>query len=558
MRKKLLSLLCVGAMTAGACLGFVGCGDDETDNREKLIIWVSETSGVATKTTAQVKEFFDANEVSEYNNYNVIVRGITESEAATTMVSDIRSGADVYCFAQDQMGRLLEANALAALSTNQAAWVASNNDASSVTASIASGNTYCYPLTSDNTYFMYYDTRVINAEHIGDLASIVADCKAAGKNFSFELGGSAWYTASFFFGAGCTSSWTLNTETKKWTAADNFNSANGLIALEGMQILTTSGVWADSSKASDFTAATPSAVVISGTWDSKTAKLALSEGKLDPDDPDLDSNPNYGKYLGVAKLPSYTVGEGTYQLKGFTGYKLMGVKPQSDPIKASLCHELAKYLSGEKCQLDRFKDFGWGPSNKAAQANEAVQADPILKAVGEASAVGVPQGQIHGGWWDFAKLLGQRSKEWAGHDVKTEKGRQEILDEYTKDLNKYENMTDEDMEAFGVIGSIASLVNTDLPLAAGQTSWSNWGADLAMTKSADGLTWTSPAIVLAAGDEFKVRQGQSWSVQFSTESGDNYKITADNAGTYQIQLVLTKKANGDIETGVVSLIPAQA
>lgn len=554
-------------MVAGALTGVVACG--EKDTREEIVVWVSETKGVATMTESQAKAFFAQEGLpAEYQNYKVKVRGMTESESATQMVADVKTGADIYCFAQDQMGRLIEANALSKLPDSNAQWMTENNDAGSVLASKLGNDAYCYPITSDNTYFMYYDTRVVDESHIGDLGQIVADCEAAGKKFSFELGGSAWYTASFFFGAGCTSTWTLNAETKKWKAADNFNSDNGKIALEGMQILTRSSCWLDSSKASDFTAATPSAVVISGTWDSGTAKDALAkvgdDGKVIMTED--GKAPKYpGEYLGVAKLPSYTVGGQTYALKGFSGFKLMGVKPQTSPIKAKLCHDLAQYLSGEKCQLDRFGEFGWGPSNKAAQQNENVLKDPILAAVAQASAVGIPQGQIHGGWWDFAKLLGSRSKEYKvdGVDVAaTAEGRQKILAAYSADLAKYENMTDEDMNAFGVIGSIASLAGTKLPLAAGQTAWSNWGADLAMTVSADGLTWTSPAIVLAEGDAFQCRQGQAWSVQFGAIGDDgnstksDFTITADNAGTYKIQLVLTKNDKGEIQSGKVSLIAA--
>ncbi|MGN1066302.1 MAG: hypothetical protein ACI4QH_00675, partial [Candidatus Fimimonas sp.] len=116
--------------------------------------------------------------------------------------------------------------------------------------------------------------------------------------------------------------------------------------------------------------------------------------------------------------------------------------------------------------------------------------------------------------------------------------------------------------AFGIIGSIASLKDTTENLAAGKTKWSDWGADLKMIKSEDGTTWTSVVpVVLAAGDQFQCRQGQSWSVQFGAVGEDGYStksnfvITEENAGTYTIKLVLELNANGNIVHGTVSLVP---
>lgn len=537
MKKKLIALLVVVVLVFSAVFVLAAC-----NNNKKITVWVSEKEGVKTLTEQQIAAFIEAH--PDYSGWDIAVQGMTEGDAAGQMVSDVKSGADIFCFAQDQLGRLYDANALSKLGKAGKDAVALN-DAGAVNAVSISGDMYAYPITSDNTYFMYYNKEIIDASHVGSLNAIVQDCIDAGYNISYEVGGSAWYTASFFFGAGATSSWTLDGKTKKWTAADTFNSDKGLIALEGMQIMTRSGAWVNSSKASDLGAATPSAVVVSGTWDAEDAQKAL------------------GDKLGVAKLPSYTVGGTDYQLKSYMGYKLMGVKNHSDSKVHAFCHELAMYLSGKDCQNGRFKKFNWGPSNKELQASTAVAANAILKAVADQAQYSVVQGQIHGGWWDFAKLLGSRSEKWDDRDVTTTAGRQAILDAYTVDLQKYEQMTDEDMNAFGVIGSIASLTGVTENLAAGQTAWANWGADLAMVEDPAG-TWISKvAVVLAGGDEFQVRQGQAWSVQFGAVGDDgnstknNFKITAENAGTYKIKLVLTKNDKGEIVSGVVSLVPAE-
>lgn len=537
-KKKLLATIVAGTMVMGSLAALVGCGQ----KGEAVTVWVSETEGVKTLTEQQITTFFTDNKEFK-GKYKVTVEGISEGEAATQMVTDVATGADIFCYAQDQMGRLIEAKALSALGSTSAKFVQDNNDAGSVRAATVGTTVYSYPLTSDNGYFMYYDKSVVKESSLDDLALIVKDCEDASKNFSFAIEDSAWYTASFFFGVGCTSSWTYDNKTNKWKAADNFSDeTKGLIALKGTQILTNSSAYVDSSKASDFGAATPSAVVVSGTWDAEEAAKQL------------------GTNLGVAKLPKFTVDGKSYQLGSYSGYKLMGVKPQTDAGKAEFCHKLAQYLTGKDCQQARLEKLSWGPSNKEAAASNAAQENAALKGLAAQSPYATPQGQIHGGWWDFAKLLGKTKG-------KTEDELKDMLTQYKADLEKYEQMSEEEMVAFTIIGKIASLAGVSENMA-GDKTWGgtsaewHWDADLKMTKSTvDGKeVWKSAVkVTLAEGDEFKVRQGQSWTTAFGAvgddgySTGDNFTITAENAGTKYIVLTLTLDKDGKIEHGKVTL-----
>jgi len=132
-----------------------------------------------------------------------------------------------------------------------------------------------------------------------------------------------------------------------------------------------------------------------------------------------------GDNMGVADLPSFEVDGKEYHLGSFNGCKLMGVKPQVDAVKAAALHQLAQYLTGEQCQLERFEALSWGPANLNAQASEAVQANPGLVALNAQAPYSVPQGQIHGSWWDIAKVIGDDIK--AATD---EAGLQAALDNY--------------------------------------------------------------------------------------------------------------------------------
>ena len=93
-------------------------------------------------------------------------------------------------------------------------------------------------------------------------------------------------------------------------------------------------------------------------------------------------------------------------MSGFGGFKLLGVKPQTDTNKAIVCMELAKYLSSAEVQLARYQEVGWGPSNLEAQSDEAVKSDEALSALAEQLAYTIPQGQYPNEYWDLATSLG--------------------------------------------------------------------------------------------------------------------------------------------------------
>ena len=114
-----------------------------------------------------------------------------------------------------------------------------------------------------------------------------------------------------------------------------------------------------------------------------------------------------------------------YHLGSFNGCKLLGVKPQVDAYKLAALHQLARYLTGEQGQMERFEALSWGPSNLVAQSSDAVQANPALAALIAQSPYSVPQGQIHGSWWDIAKAIGDDVK-----NATDEAGLQQALDNY--------------------------------------------------------------------------------------------------------------------------------
>ncbi len=514
MKKRLTSIFAL-AMAFIMVIGVAGCGKKEkTDDLSALngtydiTVWVSEVDGVKALTEQQIDKF-------EADNpgivLNATIEGVSESDSATLMITSVEDGADIFCFAQDQLARLVMAGALSPLGEATAAQVTEMNDAGSVRAASVGGTIYCYPLTADNGYFMYYDKSVIPESDLDSLEKIIADCEKAGRLFSMELETSAWYNAAFFFGAGCKSEWITDENGEFVSVNDDFNSDKGVIALKGMQKLLKSSSYNSSSSTADFSAAVPSAVVISGTWGLDDAKKGL------------------GANFAATDLPSFTVDGKEYHLGSFSGNKLLGVKPQTDAKRAAVLQKLALYLTGEECQVQRFESKGWGPSNKKAMASEAVQKDVALTALGLQNKYAIPQGQIHGSWWDIAKVYAVSAKS-ATTDAELKKA----LQDYQDTIGGLFAMSVDEKEAWSVIGSM----NGD-----------GWATDIPMTCDSKGV-WHSDKILFVAGDEFKTRQGKSWDVNIGGDGlagGANFKV--EEAGYYFVKFTYDKASN----TGSIAL-----
>ena len=505
--KKFFAIL-MAAIMALSMVSFASA-----DGAYDITLWVPEEMVDLTKT--QIEAFNASNELGV--TFNPTVEPVSEADSATSMITDVEAGADVFFFAQDQFARLVQAGALAKLDDETAAKVKAENDVSAVTAATSGDAMYAYPLTADNGYYMYYDKSVIPEEDVDSLEKLIADCEAAGKYFAFEMQTSAWYLASFFFATGCVSEWKTDDSGAFIEVHDTFNSPEGLIAVKGMNKLVKSPMHLSSSKASEF--ASGAAIVVTGIWAYSTAEEIL------------------GDNMGVTDLPSFEVDGTEYHLGSFSGCKLLGVKPQVDAGKATALTALAGFLTGEQCQLERFEARAWGPSNLAAQGSDAVQANPGLIALQKQNQYATVQGQIHGSWWDIGKVIGDDVK--AAED---DAGLQAALDNYYDKIAGLFTLSDDVKNGWTIIGTYNEadgFFYTDY--SDGKETWT---ADLAMVKGDDGLWKTEEAWPMEAGVEFKVRQGLSWDNAFPA---DNFKV--EEAGTYYVQF--------DEATGEVSLIPAE-
>ena len=478
------------------------CGIESSAEVYDVTIWVSEKEGVAAQIKEQIRAFMADNPGIIIN---ATIACVTEANAGYRITSDVASAPDIYCFSQDWLARLVSVGALAAPGAPFAEEIIASNEASSVAAATLGGTVYAYPMTSDNGYFMYYDTSIISPEEAESLGSLIAACERNNVKLRFDLE-NAWYTASFFFATGCHSNWITNEKGEFIGVDDNFNSEAGLIAMKGMQMLTQSSCYHP-----DADIFTDAGVVITGIWNAEAAAY------------------HFGANLGATDLPSFTVDGQTYHLGSYSGQKLIGVKPQDNAEREAALSLLAQYLTNEKCQTERYECFNWLPSNKAAQASDAIQANVTFAAVLKQNEYATPQGNICGIWWDIARVLGADAKA-----AESEADLQSALDNYDANIELWLN-PHASSSSWTVIGSVGG---------------TRWDADFAMTEEPAG-TWTSVEIVMTAGEEFKVRKGLDWTYNYGADGvlgGDN--IVVETTGTYKVQLVISE--DGSV---TISLIP---
>lgn len=350
-------------------------GDETLDDSGSYQIKVWVDTKITSLTEAQINNFVAASG----GKYTITaqVQPMSEGEAATKMLQDVGSGADIFIFAQDQLSRLKTANALASFDASLEKHLKETHSEDSVAAASIADKMYAFPTTSDNGYFLYYDSSILTSEDVKDMDTMLAKLKAAKKKLNFDRK-NGFYAASYFLATGCESHWTTDPKTGSFLSYDdNYNSEHGIEAglayrsLADNSVVATKSTWTNSAGA-----------IITGVWEYEYIKG------------------QFGDNLVCAELPSFTVNGKTHHMSSFDGYKLMGVKPQADKKKASVCRKLAEYLTNAENQLNRFKAVSWGPTNKGATENPDVQNHPALKALFAQHAFAHQQEQCPGAWFN--------------------------------------------------------------------------------------------------------------------------------------------------------------
>ena len=365
--------------------------DSGVDDRGEytLKVWVAET---VVTTTESALTMFKAQMADKGVKLTINVAKMDEPDAAAMMKQDPSSGADVYCFAQDQLAALRKSNALAKLPASLVKRVSAENTTKSVDAATIDGNVWALPATSDNGYFLYYNKAILSESDVENVETILEKSKAAGKNFFFDAETNGYYGAGYYMATGCKSDWTLDSKGKFIKYDDNYNTDDGFIAAKGLKALLTHTAWRTGHNASRFKDA--ASAVVSGVWDYNVAKKEL------------------GDNLGCTDLPSYTVDGKTYHLGSFSGFKMFGIKPTRDEKRLSVCQKLAYFLAGEECQRRRLSSEKWGPTNNVVLETETeATTNPALAALAKQDEFANVQKPTPGAWFNAVGSLGTTIKK---------------------------------------------------------------------------------------------------------------------------------------------------
>lgn len=344
---------------------------------------------------AELVEGFKA-QYADYANFDIQIGTESESTAKDTVLTDIEAAADVFAFANDQLGDLVNAGALQPIDDLNDALVAytgksvddikAANGEGSVAASTVNDKLYAFPMGGGNNFFLYYDSSVLTAEDVASWDSLLAAAEAAGKQVGMTFA-SGWYNASFFLGAGFTTG--LNedgTTAIDWngTSADGYT---GVDVVKGMISIASSPAFmpiADGDISNQIASGKLCAAV-SGTWDAEAAQTAFGDG------------------YAATKLPTFTCAGDQVQQGCFSGFKLIGVNAYSK--QAGWAALLAEYLTNEESQTARFEARQLAPTNINAAANEAVAANVAIAASAAQDVYGVVQA-VGGKYWDPTATFG--------------------------------------------------------------------------------------------------------------------------------------------------------
>ena len=408
-----------------ACAFVFAGGDEEksstpaaSSEKITLTVWGSQ------EDQAMLKEMCTAYAAAHPEKTYKFLFGVqSESDAADKVLNDPESGPDVFAFASDQINKLIQAGALARiggaiLDDIKAVNSAESIDAATVTIS-GEERTYAFPMTGDNTYFLYYDSRVLSAEDVKSLDKMLEVAAAAGKQVAFKLYDDGWYLSSFFFAdPELYYKVTYSDDLTESAVAINYDNANGLAVMQALRSYFANPALSANVDDSKIIAGIQSGTIIaavSGTWN-KTSIEAV-----------------WGDNMAVAVMPSATIGGKQVLLNGYFGYKLIGVNGYSQNKGEAL--KLAQWLTNEQNQLLRFQTRGFGPTNKAVKASAEVKNDKVISVVLKQSEYFRTQKGVPGAYWTPMASL---TKQFADVDplTVTDADLQALLDSLCAQIRK--------------------------------------------------------------------------------------------------------------------------
>ena len=382
--KKILSVTAAAAML----LGVSACGSNNNGGTAakgtqsiKLTVWGPSEDQAKSDSwlPTMEKQFAKAHPEYKITWKNAVV---SEGDAGKTVKQDPSAAADVYMFANDQLGTLIDAQAIGEVSDDAKAQIKKQDDDAIIKSVTGTdGKIYGVPFTG-NTYFMYYNKSKFSSDDIKSLDTMLQKGKV-----SFNLGNS-WYLPAFYTGAGMTLFGKDSATAKDGVKMDSGAATDVTKYL--VDLVKNPNFVVDNDEGAGLAAMQNGTVdaIFSGTWSASDVKKALGD--------------NYA----AAQLPSFTTSGGkTYQMKAFYGSKAVAFNPNSKYPQAAA--EFATYLGSTEAQKAHYTMRQIVPTDKSLAST--YKNDPAAVAQNDTIAntsVLQPTIAAMGNFWDPCKTFG--------------------------------------------------------------------------------------------------------------------------------------------------------
>ena len=366
--KKLIALLLACVMV----LGLVACGGGNTETQPQaggdttpadttpagpeaitLKVWAPQEDQVdANSWLCQIQAQFQAAHPEWVITWD---NGVcAEGDAKSLISADPAAGADVYMYANDHLGGLIQAGAVAKLGGPYLEQVnADNSEAFIGTVTYADGNVYGFPV-APNTWFMFYNKALVGDADITSMESILEK-----GIVTFDVANS-WNMPAFFFAAGGSLFGDLGVDA---AAGAQFGGEAGYAATEALLKLQENPnfKWDGDGYGNNSLKNGTVAAYFSGDWD----YAGLYE-KL-------------GEDLGAAACPTVMIGGEAKQMLPYAGSKVVGVNPHAKNMSAAM--QFAAFLASAESQKLRFELRGIVPAATELQSMEALQNSICAQAI---------------------------------------------------------------------------------------------------------------------------------------------------------------------------------
>lgn len=345
--------------TISACVmlvaGLAACGANNANSENMtLTVWASQEDQANSDSWLQKMEQEFQKRHPEYNItwQNQVV---ASADAATIAKQDPTVAADVYTFASDQLGTLVQAGAVGQISDDAMAQLKEQTAGNktmldSVTAT--DGNVYGMPLAG-NTWFMYYRKSKFTNQDLTSLDAMLEKGKV-----SFPLTNS-WYLASFYLGAGGTLFGPNGTDAK---AGVQFGGETGAAVTNYLVDLRANKNFVNDTDGSGLAGLKSGKVdvVFTGNWDAATVRE------------------NLGDDWGVAKLPTFNLNGKQVQMRAFAGSTVYGWNPYTKhPVAAD---QFTAFLSSTYSQKQHYIMRSVIPSDVTLATDPQIEKDPVADA----------------------------------------------------------------------------------------------------------------------------------------------------------------------------------